>query len=860
MNKSTTRRPWVTVLTLLLVPLLLASTFLWGGARTDSGLRGVQAAIVNSDEMVTVNGQAMPMGRQLAAELVDSGREQNFTWVIATPEKAAEGLASGRYAAVVTIPREFSAAATSFSNPPNEAVRATIHVQTSPVAGLNEAALGGSIAEAATNALNRFVTGEYLKNIYVGFNDMHAQMLEMADGTRKLADGAGELADGADRSAAGSASLANGLEKASANSGTLRDGAAASASGATQLADGLGRASAGSAQLRDGVQRSTDGAGQLAGGARQLADGTRQWADGADRYVAGVETYTAGVGTLADGVDRYTGGVNRLAGGVRAAIEPLPEWAGWIDRAEQSVTDLSDRALAWDARAQAAIAETRAWVVRVNGLADSAASVRTGVAGLAERARQAGTVTCPTDLDEDACAAYQAGAAAASAKLADAVAPVRAHAASLADDSATLRTSGQTVVAALDRLSAASTEMVAWAPTAQAELARVKASVPAGTPRSKAEVLAFIDQFIAGGNELARGGRQLADNSGALVDGVRQLVSASHGLAAGADKLADGTDALASGLTQLDAGVRAYTGGVDQAATGARQLAGGLGQLTAGVDAYTGGIDQAAGGARQLSDGLGQLAGGADALATGTGTLADGVAEGVDDIPTYNETERDRLSEVVASPVDTAGFEMVTRPHLSWVSLLLVSALWMGALATFLVVGRPGRADALSTTSTGRLLRRSLLPGVGIVVAQGVGLAGLGALVLRLSLGEAALLGGVLVASAVAFALVNHALAALFGHGGRLAALVMALVTVVTAMTATAPGVLVSLGSLSPLTPALDGVRAVETTGQVTVTLFVLLGWAIVGLAASAAAIGRTRTVPLAAVVGESPRGRRAFG
>ncbi|MDO5533473.1 MAG: YhgE/Pip family protein, partial [Propionibacteriaceae bacterium] len=180
------RTRWTTLIALLLVPLLTAGGFLWGTAYADTGLRGVQAAVVNLDEMVEVNGQMMPMGRQLTAELVDSDRDQNLDWVLATADKAAEGLASGRYAAVVTIPEEFSAAATSFGGEPAEARKATIHVATSPVAGLDETALGQTIADAAANALNRFLTGEYLKNIYVGFNDLHAQMLQMQDGTAQL--------------------------------------------------------------------------------------------------------------------------------------------------------------------------------------------------------------------------------------------------------------------------------------------------------------------------------------------------------------------------------------------------------------------------------------------------------------------------------------------------------------------------------------------------------------------------------------------------------------------------------------------------------------------------------------------------
>ncbi|HBY23312.1 MAG TPA: hypothetical protein DEG88_08515, partial [Propionibacteriaceae bacterium] len=78
------KRPrWTTVLALLLVPLLVAGGFLWGTWGANPRLRNVQAAIVNNDEMVTINGQAMPLGRQLASYLVDTDRDQNLTWVLA---------------------------------------------------------------------------------------------------------------------------------------------------------------------------------------------------------------------------------------------------------------------------------------------------------------------------------------------------------------------------------------------------------------------------------------------------------------------------------------------------------------------------------------------------------------------------------------------------------------------------------------------------------------------------------------------------------------------------------------------------------------------------------------------------------
>ena len=89
-----------TLVALLLAPILLAGLVLLGTWNSGDRLRTVDAAVVNLDQMVTVNGQQTPLGRQFTAELVDSGREQNLNWVLADEEGAREGLASGRFAMI----------------------------------------------------------------------------------------------------------------------------------------------------------------------------------------------------------------------------------------------------------------------------------------------------------------------------------------------------------------------------------------------------------------------------------------------------------------------------------------------------------------------------------------------------------------------------------------------------------------------------------------------------------------------------------------------------------------------------------------------------------------------------------------
>lgn len=812
---------WQTILVLLLVPALVAGGVLAGTWRADDRLRQVRAAVVNHDEMVEINGQTMPLGRQLAAELVDSDRDQNVTWVLADDAHARAGLATGQYAAVVTIPKEFSASATSFAKPANEAVQATITVETSPVVAISETAVGQSIAYAAVNALNGFLTTEYLKNIYVGFNDMSTQMLELVDGTRQLADGAHQLSAGTDASAEGAHDLAAGLDLASAGGAQLRDGVRASATGSQQLAVGAGALADGADAWVDGARRYADGVGTYAGGVNQLA--------------TGLDTYATGVGTYADGVSTYAGGINSVLAPVRTGIETLPEWGGWLTRVDAWVADAPAQATAAVPQLRALIDQARTYLSSVDAMVTQQDAVTAGLADARTRAAAwaSDPATCPADLTEDACAAYRAGAAAAGESLQTKLDAVSGSAGELDDAAQQLTGVRDQLLGLLDRAEEAVDQLEGWAGQLQTSYAQLKASIPAGTPLTKADTLALLDQLTDAGNQLTAGGQQLAS-------GADQLASGADQLATNGGQLADGARGLADGSTQL-------ADGIDGVASGTRQLSTGLGQLATGVDAYTGGIDTAADGAGQLADGLDQLASGASQLSDGTRTLADGVAEGQGQIPTYTEAERDRLAPVVAAPVDADGLAGVVRPGLAWASLLLVLALWAGAMATFAAVRPVDRDALLSRDSDVRLLGRTLAPALGIVGAQGVLLTAVGAVVLQLTPAATAALAAVLLVAGAGFALVNHALAAWWGLSGRLVGLAMAVLTVVAVWTS-APGLVDALAPLSPLTPALTAVRAVGTGTSPVIPALTLVGWALVALLGALAAVHRARTVRLTAL------------
>lgn len=181
-------------------------------------------------------------------------------------------------------------------------------------------------------------------------------------------------------------------------------------------------------------------------------------------------------------------------------------------------------------------------------------------------------------------------------------------------------------------------------------------------------------------------------------------------------------------------------------------------------------------------------------------------------------------------------------PETAWASLLVILGLWLGAMATFLMV-RPIRSDLVLETRATPILLRALLPGTGIALTQALAFTLLSAGLLGLDFGQGASLFGVLAVAGVAFAAVNQALAAWFGGLGRFLAIALGVTVAVGALTRATPGVFDAVRGWTPLAPALDGVRAALTGGSVTGSVVLLVGWFVLGAAAIGAPVAKARRV-----------------
>lgn len=488
------RATWVSVLGLVLVPVLVGGLLTWALWKPTERLDRMTAAVVNLDKPVTVAGQMVPLGRQLASALVTSagaaepaatspgsaraanvsGSDSagNFTWVLTDAKDAASGLAAGTYATVVTIPPAFSAAATSSAGSADDAVQATIDIATSGRSRLVDAAVSQAVTDTAIHLLNTQLTSTYLDRVLVGFTTLHDGLGQAADGAAALASGAGDLGTGASQLADGTTGLADGVSALGSGAGTL-------ATGVHGIADGAGSLASGLSQLASQTSASASTASASAG---QVAAFTQ----GLDALVTGVN----GPGGLAQGAAGLSAGAAGLRSGLSSLLQTLDTSATACAAGDQVACGTVSAIIDAQQDATAPAAGQQPTVMY------SAGALAAGAAGL-DAAVSTGTATAPalsTSVSRLAAGGHQ---------LADGV---------------TASASGLGTLAGYLRQSADG------------------AATLASGARSAA----------AGADSLAGGAADAAVGAGALSSGAGQVAAGVGSLAAGATQLASGLSASTS--------------------------------------------------------------------------------------------------------------------------------------------------------------------------------------------------------------------------------------------------------------------------------------------------------------------------
>lgn len=348
-ERSRSRRPitWLTIIGIVLLPAVIGGILVAALYNPTERLDALNAAVVNEDEPVTIDDQLVPLGRQLTAGLVEGSDEieSNLTWTISNPDDAADGLADGTYDAIITIPENFSAAATS-TQPGGTPEQAVIEVTTPDDSLIVDDAVTAQVTSAAASLMGEEISTLYLENVFLGFTTLGDQLGDAADG-------------------------------------------------AAQLADGMSQTAEGTVSLADGIR-------ELAGGAGQLASGIDEWAAGADAASAGLDQWAAGSQSIAGNTRQIAGGIAQIGAGlaqspqvpqdiVNAANQAAAnsdEIAAAVNGAVAQLDQLAAECVAEGGSQQlcdgiaAAAAQANGALPAVNGVIGSADQIAAGIEGL----------------------------------------------------------------------------------------------------------------------------------------------------------------------------------------------------------------------------------------------------------------------------------------------------------------------------------------------------------------------------------------------------------------------------------------------------------------------------------------------
>ncbi|MFJ4253425.1 YhgE/Pip family protein [Microbacterium sp. NPDC090003] len=384
-ERARSRKPitWLTILGILLLPAAIGGILVTALQNPTERLDSMTAAIVNLDEPVEIDGQVTPLGRQLASGLVEGSDDldSNLTWVISNEDDAAEGLANGDYQAVITIPEDFSSAATSAGRTVSEGEgtpeKATIEVTTPDDGLVADDLITGQIANVAASTLGTTLSEATTENILVGFTTIGDQIgeaasgaLDLANGARGAATGAAAIPDGATQLATGAADLGTGATSLATGLDTIAANTREIAAGAGELGSGL---TAGAADLEaQGIVPA-----ELTDGASKVATGIQGYAKSCQPEVFG-EQYCNGLVELAEGAAGTAAGIQGVATQAPATIAAQLREAG--AGASQIATGLNQ--LASEGVDQSA-AGARALATGAGQLSSGATELATGATELA---------------------------------------------------------------------------------------------------------------------------------------------------------------------------------------------------------------------------------------------------------------------------------------------------------------------------------------------------------------------------------------------------------------------------------------------------------------------------------------------
>ncbi|WP_329216412.1 YhgE/Pip domain-containing protein [Streptomyces sp. NBC_01485] len=361
--------------------------------------------------------------------------------------------------------------------------------------------------------------------------------------------------------------------------------------------------------------------------------------------------------------------------------------------------------------------------------------------------------------------------------------------------------------------------LVKAAPTA-AEGARTASDTLAAVYEARCETQVLPDPACADlkkAKDAAADVAKVADDLNTLIadqDGdLKTLRTNLAALQKQAKSLADSSPHLSEDLDDAVSKVNALNTGAAKVARGAKKLNTGLGT------AKTGSVD--------LDDGVGKLETGAEdlnggmfKLSDGSGKLADGLHDGVEQIPDYDAKQRDARTAVMADPVRLASQDLHKAPNYGtgFAPYFIPLSLWVGAMVAYMLIAPMNRRALASGASAWRIALAGWLPVVAIGVLQTTALMAVLHWAIGLEMARAAGTVGFLFLVTACFAALIQWLNARFGAAGRILVLALLMLQLTSAggtyPVQTSPDFFNALHPFLPMSYVVEALRRLITGGE----------------------------------------------
>lgn len=811
--------PVLVLLAMSCIPLLYGSLYLYGNWDAYGNVNGIVGALVVEDEGAKdASGNDLNTGADVKKSLLDAG---TFDWKsVETRDKAVQGVSDGTYDFALVIPKDFSArlVSTGSFKPDEKGNTGPINPQ---AAGLeiitndaNNYVLTNIVTKAGTavrDSVASKVGDKTANTLLASFTTIHGKMNEAADGADKinantvklsdamnqLADGTGTLNDGAVKLAAGSGQLVDG-------SGRLVEGQNKLADGSSQLADGAGTLNQGAGKVNDGAVKLADGSSTLANGASDAHNGASQLADGSAALANGTGSLKKGANDLAQGAQQVADGTHSLKNALdQDGVRQLP---GTLTAMCQNLNSIDTSAPSGDFGTDLS---------------------NTVVSKVAEDTRQKLVPLVESgSISQETADAIVANINSEQTKSAVASANDQA----LKNHLAQHGQAGSDVLAKLQTLK--NDNCVATGESAAAQ--------------KLSTLIDGVDKLDSGATAVAQGAGTLRDGITKLDSGATTLADGSAKLADGTGKVADGASTLNNGAAQLVDGTGELKNGTGNLHNGAQQLADGEKEALDGQNKLHEGATTLQDGSSQLADGTGklnsstdQIADGAGQLKDGTGQLSTGLQNGTRQIPNLNEEQQKDVASVMSSPVDLEHSSLANGRNYGegMGPFFMCLALWIGGLMLVQTL-RPLNNRALASKApTARIILGSWLPFGLIGIAQAVLMFAAVKFGLGFQMAHPWLAFLFLCFVATIFTLFIHGVVVFFGSPGKLIALIIMILQLITAGGTmpyeTLPHAMRWMHDFFPMGYAVTGMRrlsyGINESSLMPIMMYLLL-WGAVGL------------------------------